>query len=198
MSNKLVKVGFDVDGVLVDNITPFLNAFHLTPPPGWEPSCWYWANTDFGIPTEAVDAFFKGGGCGPGWWQSMPPIQPNVQDLYSFLTHNKHVVPIYITARDGYRADLQTSYWLNYHGIGHSQLIMSPKKGDVARILNLDFYIDDKLENCLDVFDKTGRKPYLLDKSYNRHNTPDEALKFHRVSSLKEMLNDVGNYVHIL
>jgi uncharacterized HAD superfamily protein len=47
-------------------------------------------------------------------------------------------------------------------------VLISSEKGLCARALNLDYYIDDKWENCVDVGMESNTKVYLLDRPWNQ------------------------------
>jgi uncharacterized HAD superfamily protein len=200
MSKPHLKLGFDIDGVLGEFNLPLAARMGRTVAPDWVPSCWDYPQHEWGMSEEEVKAMWLGIMADENFWYNEPALL-GAKDLQYALDRNGDdgytFDPIYITSRPGNTAFSQTYDWLDYHGLLPGTVIVSSKKGDLVKTLNIDYYVDDKLENCLDVFEKTGRKPYLLDYPYNRHCTPDEALKVHRISSVQEMFDDVERYTRI-
>jgi uncharacterized HAD superfamily protein len=79
-----------------------------------------------------------------------------------------------------------------------STVIISPKKGELAKLLGLDFYIEDNLDNALSVTHHTGKRGYLLDAPYNQTSSPEQEAQVFRVHSVEEYLNDVRRYMELL
>jgi len=145
------------------------------------PAKWYWTG-DFGV-TKEQDAraweTIKASGC---FWGSLEPMPRAVEALALLRTLKAEGHNVYfITNRMGQHAKNQTEWWLMHHGGFPSPTVcLAEKKGPLAVGLDLDVFIDDKPENCLDVFEARTVKSktfspdrhlcqvFLVDRPYNR------------------------------
>ena len=95
----------------------------------------------------------------------------------------------FITNRPGKFAKWQSERWLKSHGMTDATVLITPHKGLAAAALDLDVYIDDKIENILDVITHTGVMcaPFLCDRPWNQ--TPREDLLAHEVPIVKSLWN---------
>jgi uncharacterized HAD superfamily protein len=130
---------------------------------------------------------------------SLGTLDLMVRDLEAF-----HEV-YYITSRPGFRVKQQTEMWLQRHMSAYRAWQHNPTvlivghrvKGETAKALGLDCYIDDNLDNVNDC----GRvspttRTYLLDRSYNQAGMGEEELDplVIRVKTLGEMFDhELGN-----
>ena len=133
------------------------------------------------------------------FWYSLAPMKGNVRALNMLvpLLEEKHEV-YYITSRPGIRAKRQTEVWLykhleyrRCHGLGTRMptvLVVGPKaKGDMAKHLGLDIYLDDNLDNVNDCMTKALKtRTYLLNRAYNQSPYDDMLL---RVDSLGQLFD---------
>tara|TARA_R110000765_G_scaffold406794_1_gene503866 strand:- start:45 stop:704 length:660 start_codon:yes stop_codon:yes gene_type:complete len=110
---------------------------------------------------------------------------------------------IIITARDKKRSFDITNEWLKYMGIGDVKVYFAgtgpdrtaPKnsKAKVARLLKLDYFVDDSVEN-LGQFKKTGQdkltKPIIFDQPWNSSYDGPRLTDHH---SMMDLLNKLEN-----
>lgn len=104
----------------------------------------------------------------------------------------------FVTSRPGNSTvtpKLQTEGWLNTQFLWRSwhqftpTVLITSQKGDAAALLELDYYIDDRWENCLDVLDKAPWcNVYLMDRPWNAGKDNPQ---IKRVKSVMEMLKEV-------
>lgn len=157
-----MRIGFDVDGVLADFNNSFIERCiqvtgkDLFPPRPFDIPCWDYPE-HYGYTREETSAIWASIKRDPYFWQSLhayPEAYRTVQQL-DWLEWNEFAEVYYVTARPGTRVKFQTEIWLE-EGVhasysGRKTVLISSHKGLVARALDLDVYIDDKWENCLDV-----------------------------------------------
>ena len=70
-----------------------------------------------------------------------------------------------------YNAQRQTYYWLEQNGIMRPNVIVSKRKGDIARAVGATHVIEDKWDNaqCIHwISDSPQTKVYLLNRPYNQ------------------------------
>lgn len=184
-----LKYGFDVDGVLAD----FNYSYQalIVKQTGMDlfcysegfPDCWDYPER-YGYKKEDVNAA----------WETIKESRDFWETLYS-LPDRDHLGPAldlesdvyFVTNRPGYRAKAQTENWLRQYGIRRPTVLLSSMKGFCALALDLDFYIDDKLENANDVAAMSRANTYLLDRPYNQGATKTGVT---RVSSLRRAFED--------
>jgi hypothetical protein len=87
---------------------------------------------------------------------------------------------------------MQTTKWLINNGYyALPSVIVSAKKGPIALGLDLDAFIDDKVENCVDVANHCGLKcnVYMLNQPWNAYFTDLRSIK--RIDSVTQFLDEV-------
>lgn len=195
-----MKIGFDVDGVLA-NFNPgyiqqcidvtgrnlFLPGDDVNPP------VWDFAGLrgyTIGEMNEAKKSIKESS----DFWQSLPGYADNCEALAKFWFQDwngEHDV-YFITHRGGVTAKVQTERWLMYQGIDPTVLIVgAQEKGNVARALSLDVYVDDYYPNCEDVVRTSPlTRCYVLDRAYNRTGISNAnfTVETRRVTSLEQLL----------
>jgi hypothetical protein len=89
------------------------------------------------------------------FWESLSEIEPGVVARLNDLAIGRGWEVIFLTKRpatSGATAQRQTQRWLEAHGFALPSVYVVPgSRGAIAAALALDFVIDDRLENCLDV-----------------------------------------------
>lgn len=193
----MARIGCDIDGVLADFQPLFTTRIvdvtgrDLYPKADYDTRypCWdhpqFWGYTDAEMSkvwkTIVNEPMFW------GWLDHYPDTFKSCGAL-----ENREKDDLYfVTDRPGVGAKDQTEHWLYRFGINNPTVIISKHKGLVARALSLDYYIDDRWENALDVA-TTSARSFLLDRPWNRNLGAGgyaEAQGITRVTSVMEFLS---------
>jgi len=167
---KRFNVGVDVDGVIADFTTAarklLWENFGIDT---YDKVQTGWSFESIGVSKEQENNMWKAIDGIPNWWLNHAKM-PATDKLVSMA--EKHRV-IFITNRkdgSGYPIEEQTKIWLkrNY-GLYNPTVIISDRKGPIAAGLNLNYFIDDRPKNCIDVHQTSPQtKTYLYDATYNQ------------------------------
>ena len=84
----------------------------------------------------------------------------------------------------------QTVQWLRNHAWNSPQVIFSKEKYKVINGLDIEYFIDDNLEICSEVSEKTNAKTFIMDYPYNRIEGNNNLI---RVKSLEEFINYIDS-----
>ena len=162
----MLRIGFDLDGVVADFRTAFLEAARqivgteaigkpATPLPD--------VNA-----VSAVDAkrVWKVLAETPNWWLSVPPYEPDqIARLYELTRRHRWEVS-FLTSRvptAGDSVQFQSQAWLESYGYYMPAVVTVPgSRGEIANALRLDVVVDDQLLNCLEVVGASQTKALLL------------------------------------
>lgn len=177
-----MKLGIDIDGVLArfeSAFAPILTEFSGIDFPLDSPDfppVWDWPQ-HYGATNKEVSAAWDRVKTGPWFWASLDELPQASQCLrwLNFLTTlalEGHDV-YFITHRMGMNAKKATESWLARRGIENPSVLLVRDKHLAAAALQLDVYIDDRLENVLDVntFMKDADLPcrvYMVETPYNK------------------------------
>jgi hypothetical protein len=89
------------------------------------------------------------------FWQSLEEIEPGAIGKLAAMAIDRRWEVIFLTKRPasaGVTAQIQTQRWLEAKGFTlPSVYVVQGNRGRIAAALDLDFVIDDRPENCLDV-----------------------------------------------
>jgi hypothetical protein len=89
------------------------------------------------------------------FWESLPEIEPGSVARLQGLSRERRWEVIFLTRRPstaGATAQVQTQRWLEARGFAlPSVYVVQGSRGAIAAALALDFVIDDRPENCLEV-----------------------------------------------
>jgi len=182
---------FDVDGCIAD----FIGAYNamaysidrpevarkLTPESRWGDyqDAVVWMNiersTTFWFDMPSTPEFIQK----PGLWLRMAKLI-NEHDVY------------FVTSRKGVGVKAQTEDWLTRRGIHRPAVIVTPDKGETARILKADMAIDDKAGNAMFIkYQRQKCESYILDRPYNQWDPTMIGTKVKRVATVEEFIDAV-------
>ena len=101
-----------------------------------------------------------------GFWESLQEIEPGIVARLAALSAERRWEVIFLTKRPetaGATAQVQTQRWLQAHGFPlPSVFVVQGSRGRVAESLALDFVVDDRPENCLDVIVDSKARAMLV------------------------------------
>ena len=100
------------------------------------------------------------------FWRSLGEIEPgSVARLASLAKAHRWEV-LFLTQRPscaGETVQVQSQRWLHAHGFEFpSVYVMNGSRGRVADALSIEFVLDDRPENCLDVVTDSKATPFLI------------------------------------
>lgn len=200
-----MRIGFDVDGVLADFSTAYLNLTVRTigkdlfqPGDAEDAPCWNW-DLYRGYTKEEAGQVWDKIKSDPHFWRQLSTL-PGAEILRMCIYDLQQRHEIYfITNRIGVQVKQQTEHWLEMRlGLDVPTVLISAEKGMCAAALKLDAYIDDNYMNILDVARSSPTtRAYLLNRRYNTVPNPEmpevvtPALPAHvtRVRSVGQMLD---------
>ena len=190
-----LKIGVDVDDVIVNFIAAFRREAEfvlgkkLSVDPGsWTFKNWELSQTDI----EKVWDHIKQT---DNWFFYNFYTLPFVPENLPWLVEEHDVY--FITARiptAGFSVQKQTQLYLSELGVQFPTVLVEPNKGPLAAALKLDAFIDDKVENLLDIDKATQSrtKVFLMSRSYNaEYSIPNHWTRVNHfadfVSKIQEM-----------
>jgi uncharacterized HAD superfamily protein len=209
MSIRGLRIGVDVDGVLADfNQAYVRRTISVTGKdlfPGkygeFEITTWNYPES-YGYTHAEVSAVWRDIKADGYFWQGLGYYDTTHRDIQELaFAHQTHGDDVYfITARPGVLAKLQTETWLTTrkkmatHQSLPATVLISSKKGLAAQTLDLDVYVDDRWENCLEVA-QTKTKTYLFNRGWNLEY---DAAQYGiiRVQSVADMLQLVQQHAY--
>lgn len=171
-----MKLGVDVDGVLADFNGNFIERYITVigedkfPARPFEIKSWNYPEDDYGYSVEQTGNVWSSIKRDRSFWQDLPPYEDTHDAMrqLSRLSWEEHDI-YFITSRMGVKAKQQTEDWIMNNGFSdYPTVLISSEKGLCARALKLDFYIDDRTENCEDVRDHAMANCVMLARSWNR------------------------------
>lgn len=190
---KQRTVLFDVDGVLADFCYGFTTEAGLTPWSHTEQQTWEFPEDKFSLALQ--QATWERVRSKPWWWERLDCLdERDMHVLSEFNNSNPFIQIVFATHREGTpNAQVQTNAWLSRYLVNQSNVVLTKRKGDIAKAIDADYAIDDKAENaaCIHwIADVRPCKSYILDRPYNRVPLPR---RVRRVFSVAEFLDDVKN-----
>jgi hypothetical protein len=100
------------------------------------------------------------------FWESLHELEPGTVARLHALSVERRWEVIFLTKRPptaGRTAQVQTQTWLEARGFAlPSVYVVQGSRGQIAASLALDFVIDDRPENCLDVAIDSKARPILV------------------------------------
>ena len=161
---------FDVDGVLADFSKTFtaLGAQIFKTPQVSDLTQVTWEYTDL-MSAEQRTWVWKVLRETPEWWTTFSPlVSPEDFLRIEFLTVHNEVY--FVTNRFSNRRPPgeQTLTWLKCQGISDPRVIVSSRKGEIARAVKADYVLEDNWSNaCAIHWMAEGCRTFLIKRGYN-------------------------------
>ena len=162
----MLRLGFDLDGVVADFRTAFLDAAvgllggdsvqrRSSPMPDLD-----------AISAGEAKRVWKAITDTPNWWLSLAPYEPaQIARLYQLSRRYRWEVS-FLTTRiptAGDSVQFQSQAWLEAYGFYMPAVVTVPgSRGEIANALRLDLVVDDQLLNCLEVVSASQAKAILI------------------------------------
>lgn len=194
-----MRIGVDVDGVLADFNAHFIERVIQVcgedkfPPRPFDIPVWDYPK-HYGYTTKQLTAVWEHIEQDLNYWRNLPKYH-NTETALLALAQFEHKGNdlYYITSRPGQAAKEQTESWIQRHtrvqtaALPAPTVLLSSRKGAAAYALDLDAYIDDKLENLYDVHTDTPITTlFLQNRPWNI--TRETPVYVKRVDSVEEFL----------
>jgi len=195
-----MRIGIDCDGVICNFYTAYealtreVSGRDLFPSLDITvgPPVWNWPEY-YGYTAEEMKEVWRRIKTDPEFWfcLSALPDFTLLRERWSTLSYHHDVY--FVTDRPGINTKRQTEAWFKRHGIDCPTMLISAHKGLVARALSLDVYVDDKLENIVNVVEEAPTcRSFLVDRAYN-HTNLHTNLQFDRVKDFQEVLDFIDS-----
>src|SRR5438128_6790314 len=192
----MLRLGFDLDGVVADFRTAFLDAAvgllggdsiqrRSSPMPDLD-----------AISAADAKRVWKAITDTPNWWLGLAPYEPaQIARLYQLSRRFRWEVS-FLTTRiptAGDSVQFQSQAWLEAYGFYMPAVVTVPgSRGEIANALRLDIIVDDQLLNCLEVVGASQTKAILLlrvgDTALEQQATERGIGCVHRVEEVIEVL----------
>ena len=188
------RMMIDVDGVLADFIKGFTmlawTMFGTPVQSVFEKQRWHGFD---GLDGKQVDEVWRRINESPTFWESLPLcVTPEEMQELDDLTAEADVY--FVTNRGSSKlAKRQTENWLIANGIEEPTVIVSGKKGEVCRALDINYSLEDKAANadCITWLTDNRTKSFILTRPYNSGVHAPHSSKVQRVPSVREFLAQV-------
>lgn len=195
-----MNIMFDLDGVLADFVygfTALANKNYGTPitPTSGQPS-WYGFP---GLDTHVIDSTWYTLKQDGTFWVGLPSLVSSDELAYVAALADQHHV-YFATDRKGLRVKRQTEEWLEDRGIINPTVLITNRKGEVAKALKCRFSIEDKASNASAVawLTEDRCKSYLINRPYNQVNKDFMASSVRRVDSIQDYVEVIQDYLEVI
>lgn len=168
------KIGVDIDGVIADFNSSYIDLLIKVsgedkfPRRPFDIPCWGY-DYHYGYDKKVVSETWRRIKESPTFWSSIPAYRDTkmfLKDLYNMQESTQHDI-YFVTSRPGKGAKYQTEWWLSMQGFFLPTVLISDQKAKVCTALQLDYYIDDKQENCQSVHMEGQGKCFMYAQPWN-------------------------------
>ena len=200
-------LGVDLDGCLVNFNEGLRERLALVTgraliEPGFEPPKWNYPVDSYGYTEDEYASTWKSIEHDRRFWYELQPLPGAIFALVKLaqLAVLGHEV-YFITSRPGIFAHQQSHQWISDFGFKQpTVLIDRGGKGPLAAGLRLTHFVDDRPENCFDVWNATSRigtKIYMPRRSYNVNEQKaveimnDETRRWSLIDGIDDFIREV-------
>lgn len=167
----MANIGIDLDDVLADFMTAYTklaNEIHGRPSVDTQPVDWEWTN--YGLTKDEQQVVWDRIAATPNFWASLA-VEPGA--TWEMMERLKKHSLSFITARvqcNGDTVQHQSCQWLlNNFGLPFPQVHVAYDKGALAAALKLDYFVDDRPKNVLEIKNAVPTcNVFLKDASHNQ------------------------------
>jgi 5'(3')-deoxyribonucleotidase len=187
---------FDIDGVLADWSTGFSRwAREVYPdvPIVSHNECVSW-DVRPGMTSEMERVIWDLIKQDTRFWEDLPPLATDREFIQICHLIDKGHNVYFATNRKTPGALRATRNWLNrYLNISFVNIIITHRKGEFCKVVDADYYIDDKSENvdCAIWMTDKKTKAYVLTRLYNSGVYAPHSKSARRVSTITHLLEDI-------
>jgi hypothetical protein len=100
------------------------------------------------------------------FWTTLPELEPGIISRIAKAASDRRWEIIFLTTRPSTKGELvqlQSQRWLEAHGFQYpSVYVVQRSRGKIADALQLDAFVDDRPENCLDIAVESKAKVILV------------------------------------
>lgn len=191
-----MMIGLDIDGVLADFITPFLQLLAartgsgpIDPASITDPNFMQHPFLTREVTSECMEA----ASYDPEFWRTLAPLPTPAQWHTLSRISSAHEV-VFIThrwVRDTYDIHRVTCDWLRRHWVADPVVYFTQEnKSVLVQQLKIGIFVDDRHENCADVATETGALVLMPHRPYNQ---AFEHPRVRRIRKLDELFDCVAN-----
>jgi hypothetical protein len=191
-----MMIGLDIDGVLADFVTPFLQLLErrvggapIDPASITDPN---FQRHPY-LTRELIYDCMVETSYDPEFWRGLEPLPSRDQWEALERISRQHEV-VFIThrwVRDTYDINQVTCDWLRRHGIGKPEVrFTQEKKSQLVNQLSIELFVDDRHENCEDVATQTDAHVMMPHRPYNQ---AFDHPKVQRIVDLNELFGYLSN-----
>lgn len=177
-----MRIGIDLDDVLVDFISEYIrisNSMYGVPALDAQPIDWEWSN--FPLTKEQHGKIWDKIKNTRNFWLNLDRAKGVTSQNMRALAKLHDLV--FITARvpsKGFSVQQQSAAWLSLNlGLKYPTVIEESNKGPIAAALHLDYFVDDRPKNCLEIKAAVPScKCFLKESSHNlSFQAPDDLVR---------------------
>lgn len=152
MKGKRRQIGVDVDGILADFCPAYASLCSDVSGKVVSPLAtkWQWVR-DYGVTAAQEGAVWDHIRATPTFWHALSPL-PEASGACAYLEGLSADHNVYFMTHRPENAKFWTELWLSDLGVQNPTVLCSDQKGKLAQALSIDLFIDDKVENVLEVY----------------------------------------------
>jgi len=196
MGETMKNAIIDLDGVVCDFTNAFVDVCERISGKVVEGArdtqVWDWIKPAFGPEVNKAAWNYVLKEAPERFWMSLKVLDLEAMNRIAHAQRNQKCNFYFVTTRPFEGAEFLSERWLSYY-IPYPKVIQTPNKGKLAAGLDgVEWAIDDKAENCLDILKAMGTKTkvYVKQAPYNKHVWDEKYLL--PVKSLAEALEREG------